>query len=224
MAADDHLLESAEQELPAWSLWRDEDGEACGGMHDSGYKLGPMESVTELVNEARRLTPLLAEFAEHKWTCGYHVGLDLWTAEHMQYGTVQASSLPDLAFSAYLARYDRGEPDLPRDLWRATWLEGWHYEGDTTQGRPRFVRGGEAWEPTFDELCYVYSYDPHPAPAAAPAPAAPRRISAQFDAGELRAIWQALNGDEAPRRLALNVVSRLAQEAGVPLTRMGVAE
>jgi hypothetical protein len=224
MAADDHLLEQAEQELPAWSLWRDEDGEACGGMHDSGYKLGPMESVTELVNEARRLTPLLAEFAEYKWMVSHNVSHDIWFAEHMQLGTVEAKTLSDLAFSAYLARYDRGEPDLPRDLWKSVWLEGWHYEGDTTQGRPRFVRGGEAWEPTFDELCYVYSYEPQPAPVAAPAPAAPRRISAQLDAGELRAIWQALNGDEAPRRLALNVVSRLAQEAGVPLTRMGVAE
>jgi hypothetical protein len=171
MAADDHLLEQAEQELPAWSLWRDEDGEACGGMHDSGYKLGPMESVTELVNEARRLTPLLAEFAEHKWMVSHNVSHDIWFAEHMQLGTVEAKTLPDLAFSAYLARYDRTEPDLPRDLWKSVWLEGWHYEGDTSQGRPRFVRGGEAWEPTFDELCYVYSYEPQPAPAAAPAPA-----------------------------------------------------
>jgi ParB/RepB/Spo0J family partition protein len=224
MAADDHLLEQAEQELPAWSLWRDEDGEACGGMHDSGYKLGPMESVTELVNEARRLTPLLAEFAEHKWMVSHNVSYDIWFAEHMQLGTVEAKTLPDLAFSAYLARYDRREPDLPRDLWRATWLDGWQYEGDTTQGRPRFVRGGEAWEPTYNELCHVYSYESQPTPAAAPAPVAPRSISAQIDAGELRAIWQALNGDEAPHRLALNVVSRLAQEAGVSLTRMEVSE
>jgi hypothetical protein len=223
-------LEQAEQEMPAWTFWVDEGGEACGGMHDSGYKLGPMERVIDLVNEARRLTPLLAEFAEHKWMVSHNVGYDIWFAEHMQYGTVEARSLPDLAFSAYLARYDRGEPDLPRDLWKSVWLEGWQYEGDTSQGRPRFVRGGEAWEPTFDELCYVYSYEPQPAPVAAPAPAAapasaaPRRISAQFDAGELRAIWQALNGDEATRRLALNVVSRLAQEAGVSLTRMEVTE
>jgi hypothetical protein len=137
---------------------------------------------------------------------------------------VEAKTLPDLAFSAYLARYDRREPDLPRDLWRATWLDGWQYEGDTTQGRPRFVRGGEAWEPTYNELCHVYSYESQPTPAAAPAPVAPRSISAQIDAGELRAIWQALNGDEAPHRLALNVVSRLAQEAGVSLTRMEVSE
>jgi ParB-like chromosome segregation protein Spo0J len=200
-----NLLEQAEQEMPVWTFWVAEDGEACGGMHDSGYKLGPMESVTDLVNEAWRLTPLLAEFAEHKWTCGYHVGLDLWTAEHMHLGTVEAKTLSDLAFSAYLARYDGREPDLPRELWKSVWLDGWHYEGDTSQGRPRFVRGGEAWEPTFDELCYVYSYEPQPAPVAAPAPAAPRRISAQLDAGELRAIWQALNGDEAPHRLDIDI-------------------
>jgi hypothetical protein len=166
--ADTRLLDQAEQELPAWSLWIDEDGKACGGQHASGYKIGPVESVIELVNEARRLTPLLAEFAEHNWTCGYHVGLDLWTAEHMQYGTVQASNLPDLAFNAYLARYDGREPDLPRDLWQATWLEGWQFEGHLPGDRYRLVRGGEAWEPTYNELCHVYSYDEQPAPQPVP--------------------------------------------------------
>jgi hypothetical protein len=175
--AVDHLLDQAEQELPAWSLWIDEDGEACGGQHNSGYKLGPVESVIDLINEARRLTPLLAEFAEHKWMVSHNVSHDIWFAEHMEYGTVQASSLPDLAFNAYLARYVRQEPDLPRALWQATWLEGWQFEGHLPGDRYRLVRGGEAWEPTFNELCHVYSYDEQPAPQPEPAVTFPHPLA-----------------------------------------------
>jgi hypothetical protein len=175
--ADTRLLDQAEQELPAWSLWIDEDGEACGGQHASGYKLGPVESVIELVNEARRLAPLLAEFAEHTWTVSYNVSHDIWFAEHMQYGTVEASNLPDLAFNAYLARYDGREPDLLRALWQATWLEGWQFEGHLPGDRYRLVRGGEAWEPTYNELCHVYSYDEQPAPQPDPAATFPHPLT-----------------------------------------------
>jgi phage N-6-adenine-methyltransferase len=183
-AARQHVtaeLRTTQERLPGWSLWCNDDM-TFGGRHTSGYKLGPCASADDLCAEAERLHGLLEELSAHQWRIFHHATDDTWTATHQAHGSIDTDSLADLAFRAFLCRSDEQAPDLPHDLRRAFWLEGWTYRG-MEQGRYRLENAdGDTWEPSYADLCSVYDWYEGDADPAPQEPAA--AVGSQMDAAQ----------------------------------------
>jgi phage N-6-adenine-methyltransferase len=77
---------------------------------------------------------------------------------------------PD-AFYTFWSTHTGPVPDLPLELWRLVWLDGYIYQGETPGGGLLFVHeSGSVLETSHPDLCDRYSWEPESDPEPIPFP------------------------------------------------------